>query len=192
MNIEYSEINNLEQENQNSNQYENYWEQPNPINTNSYNVKKPKITYNDILSSLNLVVQNGVLQKVSIPNTNSLTQNRQNFNPNSNRQNPNSKPNPNKQNFKTQPKKIEPQLKNSYIFNKYFKNFKDETVIEEPKKPLTKEEYKKMLIENYIKTINERKRIAQIKSKKIQYTNADNFVIKTSYNNANLNRLFRI
>jgi len=205
MNIDYSEINNLEQHEQ----YENYWDNPNTMNPNSFNneSKQPKITYNDILSSLNVVVQNGILQKINIPKSQHQQQNqRQNLKPQQQQQqqqqyqkkqvkfNPRQQTNQIQQPTQIQQtKKIEPQLKNSYIFNKYFKNYKDENVVEEePQIPLTKEEYKKMLIDNYIKRIQEKKRIAQIKSKKIQYTNTDNFIIKPSYNNANLNRLFRI
>lgn len=195
MEIQFSEINNfkqdnLEQGNNNDNySYDNYWESPKTINTNSYTNQssKPKVTYNDILSSLNVVVQNGVLQKINIPKPQPQSKQNSNFVKNSNLKQINN-------NNVINNNKLEPALKNSYIFNKYFKNYKGEYQGEDEDeviKPLTKEEYKKLLIDNYIKRINDKIRIAQIKSKKIQYTNTDNFVIKSSYNTANLNRLFR-
>ena len=49
--------------------------------------------------------------------------------------------------------KIEPQLKNSAIYNKYFKNYKDEQLQEEEVKPLTIAEYNKMVLQNRIRKI---------------------------------------
>ena len=42
--------------------YINYWSNANPRASESTNPKKPKVSYDDILSSLNMVVNNGVLQ----------------------------------------------------------------------------------------------------------------------------------
>jgi hypothetical protein len=155
----------------------NYWE------NNNENKKKKKVTYDDILSSLNLVVApNGVLQYM---NTKPNTFNRENINV--------------EQEYEIKPKsilkksinqeKIEPQVKHSYIFNKYFKNYKEPDTIQEPLKPMTREEYKKMAIANLIQRRLAQKRVAEIKSKKMAFTNNNNQTIYASKNN--LNHLFR-
>ena len=133
----------------------NYWSSP--IKTIP---DKAKVSYGDILSSLNLVVENGVLKYIQV------------------------KPNLEQSN------NIEPQMQNSYIFNKYFKDYKDPSVIEEPKTPLTREEHKQAMILDYIKRVNERKRIQQIKSKKLIF-NTSNINIAYKQNPINSNQLFR-
>jgi hypothetical protein len=85
--------------------------------------------------------------------------------------------------------KIEPQVKHSYIFNKYFKNYKEPNAIEQPRRPMTRQEYQKMLLDDLIKRKLAKKRIAQIKSKKLSFTNNNNAAIYASQNN--LNHLFR-
>ena len=110
MNINFDEIdynNNALDYNNNASDYNNnlntnkYWENKNV--DESINKKKNKMSYDDILSSLNLVVHNGVLQYMQIkPKNQELLQTQSNL-------------------YKQkQEKNIEPQLKNSYIFNKYF------------------------------------------------------------------------
>jgi len=170
----------------------NYWEtnsstinNTNNNNENIENKKKKKVTYDDILSSLNLVVApNGVLQYMSTkPNT---------FNREADYE---------EQTYEVKPKsilkktvnhneeRIEPQVKHSYIFNKYFKSYKEPNANEEPLKPMTREEYQKMVIEDLIKRRLAQQRVAQIKSKKMAFTNNNNQVIYASKNN--LNHLFR-
>ena len=61
MELKFEELENqneIENQNQNEN-YVNYWSNANQTTTNQ---KKSKISYDDILSSLNMVVSNGVLQ----------------------------------------------------------------------------------------------------------------------------------
>jgi hypothetical protein len=179
---------------QNNNNFNNtnYWENNNTTNTsnnnndnnNVENKKKKKVTYDDILSSLNLVVApNGVLQYM---NTKPNTFDRDN------KYVEQDKPKSILKNSINQ-EKIEPQVKHSYIFNKYFKNYKEPDTVEEPLKPLTREEYQKMVIEDLIKRRLAQKRVAQIKSKKLSFTNNNN-----NNNNQpiyatknNLNHLFR-
>jgi hypothetical protein len=80
-------------------------------------------------------------------------------------------------------------VKHSYIYNKYFKSYKDtNVVVEEPRKPMTREAYQKMVIEDVIKKRLAQKRVAQIKSKQMAFTN-NNHPIYASQNN--LNHLFR-
>jgi hypothetical protein len=124
--------------------------------------KKKKINYNDILNSLNLVVnKSGVLQYIS------TTDNQEPYydekQPYNQQQQPKGKP-------------LEPQVKNSHIYNKYFKDYKDPNVeyIEEVKVPQTIEEYNRMLLEDRIKRIQERNRVAQIKSTKLLFESNNN------------------
>ena len=141
--------------------YINYWSNANP----TINPKKSKISYDDILSSLNMVVSNGVLQFAK-PNPQQNQQNQQT----------------NQEQIKSQKKRVtintqpqqqhQPQLQpqNNYITNKYFKNYQEQNIInEEPAKPMTKEEYKQMLIQDYINRQQAQIRISQIKSKKLLF-----------------------
>jgi hypothetical protein len=150
-----------------------YWE------NNAVEVKKKKkVTYDDILTSLNLVVApNGVLQYMNAkPNTcndESLVM---------------SHPQSILKNTLKQ-EQIQPQVKHSYIYNKYFKSYKDGNIaVEEPRKPMTRGEYQKMVIEDLIKKRLAQKRVSQIKSKQMAFTN-NNQPIYASRNN--LNHLFR-
>ena len=126
-----------------------YWE-----NIKKVNKPKKKVTFDDILSNMNLVVnQKGVLQymgtSMSEPNYYSSEQPQQN-------------------------ESLDPNLKHSYIFNKYFREYRDPNAlpnIPAPRVPQTLEEYKQMLLEDRIKAIQQKNRIAQIKSTKMIYTN---------------------
>ena len=139
----------------------NYWDQPTASSSQPNPKPKAKFSYDDILSSLNLVVSpTGVLQYMTVNQNQYQHQNQyqtQNQNQNQVKQ--------------VQPQnKIEPQLKNSTIFNKYFKDYKEDgSVIEEPKKPLTRAEYQQMLIQDYIKRAQEKKRIALVKPKQMMF-----------------------
>jgi hypothetical protein len=163
----------------------NYWEKPKEDNINK---KKKRVTYSDILTSLNLVVSpNGVLQYMTLnpKNDEFLQAQYQQSHPqpahNQQQQTQNSIPRPNSKPLQND-KPLDPQVKNSHIFNKYFKDYKDPNVeFVEPKKPQTIEEYNRMLLEERIRRINERKRIAQIKSTKLLFENNSN--ISVSKNN---------
>jgi hypothetical protein len=162
-----------------------YWES----NNKPALPKKKKVTYDDILNSLNLVVHNGVLQYINVhkdATDNELA--------NSDKVSGTNLTHPIKSILKNKnSQKIEPQLKNSYIYNKYFKDFKDANVIEEPPKPMTREEYKQNLIKNLINRNRERKRIESIKSKKLLFTNDNNTITRNIYaSKNNLNHLFRV
>ena len=136
-----------------------YWEQSLIENKNLQ--KKKKVTFTDILNNMNLVVNNqGVLQFMApvnqveeqysqqqqYPQQQQYSQRQQNQEP------------------------LDPSVKHSFIFNKYFKDYKDVTTPREVKVPKTKEEYIQMVIEERTRQIEERKRIAQIKSKKLMFT----------------------
>jgi hypothetical protein len=75
--------------------------------------------------------------------------------------------------YRNQPiqKPIDPIVKNSFLYNKYFKDYKDVKSPEpQVRVPKTMEEYKKMLLEDRIQRIQQLKRISEIKSTKLMFT----------------------
>jgi hypothetical protein len=162
-----------------TNNNNNYW------NNSNQKPKKNSITYDDILSSLNLVVnESGVLQYMTPKNNVEQTQSNTSQMYNQTYSIPQKK----EENIKVS--KIEPQLKNSAIYNKYFKNYKDEQIQEQEVKPLTTAEYNKMVLQNRIRKIQEQKRISQVKSKKMFFMSENKGTI-TYTTSHNLNRLFK-
>jgi hypothetical protein len=134
---------------------DNYWEKPKIQETK---IKKKKVSFNDILSNMNLVVnKQGVLQFMSPKREEqSQEQPQEQFQSNFN-------------NNPIQP--VDPAVKHSFIYNKYFKDYADVGVIKpEPRVPKTMEEYRNMLIEDKIKELQRRKMVEQVKSKKIIFT----------------------
>ena len=162
MELNFSELDNITEHtpNNNSTEIHNYWERPTIISTKQ---PKKKESFEDILSNMSLTVnKNGTLQSIVTKKNehgesyNIQPQQYQNYNaqPNNKQQTP-----------------IDPSVKHSYIYNKYFKDYKD--VIQplpEIKTPKTKEEYFQLMNEEKIRRIQEAKRIAQIKSKKLLFT----------------------
>ena len=165
MDIKFTEIDNFNN-NENNIDYnsEKYWE-----HSEIKNEKKPKkVTYDDILSSLNMVVnKNGVLQYMELNKNNEIISNNTN-------------------------KIVEPQFKNSYIYNKYFKDYTDNnkpTI--EIRKPKTIEEYKNMLLEDKINRIQARNRISQIKSTKLLFENTGSIKVnRHKLNKMNFNMIY--
>lgn len=156
------------------------------INSNTF--KKPKVTYDDILKSLNLKVNKGILEySLEAPNQS------QNQNTNCN----NSlktcyRKQQNQQNQQNQNQQIPFQEKSSYIYSKYFKDYKDHSSVhQEQIQPiyLTKEEIKKRIILNEIRKREERKRIEEVKSKKLLFARNNHFA-PTNASPNNLNQLF--
>jgi hypothetical protein len=83
---------------------------------------------------------------------------------------------------------------NSYIYNKYFQNNKNEQEPFQndiPTVSLTPDEIKRRLIIHRLKQIQERKRIEQIKSKKLLFDTSNIHISNQSNNPPNLNKLFR-
>jgi hypothetical protein len=167
MELNFTEIDNL------GNNFDNFdtkkYESINDLDSKKYweNVKKvdkPKkrVTFDDILSNMNLVVnQKGVLQYMA------PIMSEQNYYSNDH-------PQPYLQNNANNNESLDPNLKHSYIFNKYFKDYRDLNAVPNvpaPRVPQTLEEYKQMLLEDRIKAIQQKNRIAQIKSTKMLYTN---------------------
>ena len=103
-----------------------------------------------------------------------------------------------------QPKKsihnnVGPELKHSYIYNKYYKNYKDPMTQEQEviRRPLTKEEYKQFIINEIIKRKKNKQRIAHIKPKQMSFTKTHPLVGHTPIyapmaNTNNLNHLFKM
>jgi hypothetical protein len=122
--------------------------------------KKKGISYDDILSSMNTVVIDGKLE--FIRNDSGI-------------RNPEIQDEPVKRvvkmNEPQQPTQIDPNVKNSYIFNKYFKDYKEHDNIETPQKPLTKEELMREIIINSVNKHNEQIRLSKIKSTKLLFNN---------------------
>ena len=195
MELNFTEIDNLDK-----NSYENfnkksnesnqpkYWEKTQKINNVQ---KKKKVTFDDILSNMNLVVnQNGVLQSMAPLQQPQYYQEQQQQThqyqqPYQYQQQP-------YQQIQKNNDPLDPSVKHSYIFNKYFKDYKDANDNFKPqvKVPKTIEEYKQMVLEERIRQIQERIRISKIKSTKMLYTsnphmpqNRNQSVIKASKNN---------
>jgi hypothetical protein len=157
---------------------ENYWEKP---KIQESQPKKKKVSFNDILSNMNLVVnKEGVLQFMSptkelISDEQQYISENNNYNYNANQFN--QKSNFNQQsNFNQEQKNnnsdpLDPLVKHSYIYNKYFKDYADPNV-EKPmvRVPKTMEEYYQMLLDDKKRAIEHKLRIEQIKSKKLLFT----------------------
>jgi len=191
MELNFTEIDDLDK-----NSYENLNTKPNELNQPKYwektqkkiNIpKKKKVTFDDILSNMNLVVnQNGVLQSMApLQQYDQPQYYQEQQQPYQYQQQP-------YQQIQKNSDPLDPSVKHSYLFNKYFKDYKDANDNFKPqvKIPKTIEEYKQMVLEERIRQIQERNRIAQIKSKKMLYTsnphmqqNRNQGVIKASKNN---------
>jgi len=144
----------------------------------------PKITYDSILNSMNMYVDNGILRfAVDKQKLEGQIQS-------------NSEPVKEEKVKRVELKNsapVEPALKNSWIYNKYFKDYKGVQGIEQEEIPLTPEELREKKRRDYIEYVNARKRAAQVKSTKMLFSNnsVQQIDINTSQNNARLNRLFR-
>ena len=65
---------------------------------------------------------------------------------------------------------LDPSVKHSFIYNKYFKDYQDaQPSAPQVRVPKTMEEYHQMLLEDKIKQIQQQKRIAEIKSTKLLF-----------------------
>jgi len=146
----------------------------NNINQSSFqkNNSKPKkktISYDDILSSMNTIVIDGKLEFIRKDTLQNIVENQQQKLSLNNK----------KVSFNKIPPENNNQSqidKSSYIYNKFFKGYKEpnQNLNEEVKQPLTKKELINLLIINKINAINERNRIAEIKSTKLMFNNNNN------------------
>jgi hypothetical protein len=170
MEIHYSEL-----ENQNENPYEKYW-----VQKQEEQPKKKKVSFNDILTNMNLVVnKQGVLQYITSSKEQEQQEQQmfeyeaseqQSYLPQQQKQGQNQKP-------------LDPAVKHSFIYNKYFKDYKDNVVnTQEVKVPKTLEEYRQMVFEEQKKRYEERKRIAEIKSTKLIFTTNPSYPVASVKN----------
>ena len=192
MDLNFSELDNIDTINK-VGEPNNYWEQQSkPVTAPK---KKKKISFDDILSNMNLVVnKTGVLQSMALVNNKQteeplLPQYSQQQQPQYSQQQQQYSQQPQQysqqqqqyyQEYTEQPpnnvqvkkqEPLDPSLKHSYIFNKYFKDYQDATPqAPEVKIPKTKEEYFRMIHEERLRRIQEAHRISQIKSRKLMFT----------------------
>lgn len=148
----------------------NYWE----LSKNAIiEKKKKKVSFDDILTNMNLIVnEKGQLQQMIPKNFNSNISNYDNEYNNLNISNQQSIPN---------------IVNQSYIYNKYFKDYNRNIELnnkQSSKIPRNIKEYKIMVLQEKIKYIAERKRINEIKPKKLLFSS--NGIVQPnirSYNN---------
>jgi len=170
-------------DNVNDSNYEKYWENNSQTKEKPQSSKKKKVTFDDILTNMNLVVnKSGVLQFMAPNQEHTQHQDQvQHQYPVQNNTYPvknnsysvknNQYPLQNPRLVEIKKEQIEPAVKHSYIYNKYFKDYQDANPpVPEMKVPKTKEEYLKMLVEERLRQMEERKRISQIKSTRMLFT----------------------
>ena len=173
MDLTFSEIDNNDGGGYPNESYANinsdkYWEAPpTPVPTKP---EKKRVSFDDIMRNMNLVVsKTGVLQSVRPQEQQQYTQqNQQQTQQQYPQQN---QKQPNKAVQVQKPEPVDPSVKHSYIYNKYFKDYQGAAPPEpEIKVPKTKEEYFRMVAEERRRQIEEKIRISQIKSTKLMFT----------------------
>lgn len=127
------------------------------------NSTKPKISYDDILNSLNMKVNNGKLEFILTPKNPTQTNQSKNVIP---------------QNIKQ---------RNNYIYNKYFSDYK-EIKDETPPRPLTRREYIQKLKDEQ----RERYRVYQIKPNKLFFPPINTNFESYENNDLSTNKLFSL
>ena len=160
-----------------------YWERdqetsvPQPAKTFS----SKKINYDDILNSLNLVVdKKGVLQYMTINNVEAAKLQPQQTQPQQTQTQQTQTQQTQQQ--QTQQYQEQQQMKNSSIYNKYFKSSQafPPSPLPEPRVPKTIEEYHQMLRDDRAKHINEKNRIAAFKSTKLFFEHKNTASVSSS------------
>jgi hypothetical protein len=193
MNIHFSELDNNEN---NKFDYESQFNSPEKYWENQHNqvpVKKKKVSFDDILSNMNLVVnQKGVLQFMQPMQNEEYYPEPQYEQPYQEYVAQQLSQRPQQQQTNQQQAPIDPSLKNSFLYNKYFKDYKDANTYEpQIRVPKTMEEYRQMLLEDKIKEIEQKKKISQIKSTKLLFTtninNQSNNIIPSRNNLRSMN-----
>lgn len=153
-----------------------YWEPPPTPVQPAMKPEKKRVSFDDIMRNMNLVVsKTGVLQSIrQQPQEQQYPQQYQQQNQQQQYQQQNQQqyqPQPNKAVQVQKQNPLDPSVKHSYIYNKYFKDYQDAAPAEpEIKVPKTKEEYFRMVAEERKRQIEEKIRISQIKSTKLMFT----------------------
>jgi len=129
--------------------------------------QKNQISYDDILKSMNMCVKDGKLEMIQ-PVHQENTYSPQVSHHNNGQQ-------------------------NSYIYNKYFKKYANQTYESQqiPSRPLTQQERRALMIKRQIEIAEQRKRISEIKSTKLQFSD-NNVNISSVHRHKDLNRLFKM
>lgn len=145
--------------------------------------KKPPVTYDDILASLNMSVVNGKLQIVRATSQNSTI-----FPPNKN--NPVAK----YINKTATTEKPVTSKNTSWLPRSNYTTQNNYIKPEQEKEPaITKQEYKKLAAIQYLQQLAQQRRINETKSKKMLFANSlSNINIAPMGQNNNLNHLFNI
>jgi len=165
-----------------------------PINPS----KKKQVTYDDILSSLNMTVVDGKLQ---IVRNNVLEKGKANINEKVAESNVNSKINSKAninynqihQKFQQQRQQT-PSTNVSRIQTPYERQQQQYQLEQQVPEPLTREQYKQMVMIQYLNNEAQKRRINEMKSKKMMFSTISNNNINISSqrgNSGDLNRLFR-
>ena len=147
MDIQFSEYQNQDTVYQEDPPLSNYWE-----STPREKKGKKKVSFTDILSNMNLVVnKQGVLQQIIPKRDNVDTYDSYDSYHNNNNNNNNNQ-------------------QQSYIYNKYFKDYGNPTQEPVIRVPKTMEEYRQMVLDDRKKALEHKMRIEQIKSTKMLFT----------------------
>ncbi len=166
----------------------NYWQDIQTSDEQSHKEKRKKVSFTDILSNMNLVVNSkGVLQFITPKRVEQQSHNIEQYNQTQYYPEP-------VQEYQQQythqipQEPVDPSVKHSYIYNKYFKDYTD-IYSEKPiiRVPKTMEEYRQMLLEDRIKAIENKKRIEEIKSRKLLFTTTPNSGYSYSNSSSNSN-----
>ena len=186
MDLTFSEIDNNDGGGYPNESYANinsdrYWEAPPTPVQPAVKPEKKRVSFDDIMRNMNLVVsKTGVLQSIrqqpqelqhqqQYPQQHQQQYTQQHQQQYPQQQYQQQQPNPAVQVQKQNP--LDPSVKHSYIYNKYFKDYQDAAPPEpEIKVPKTKEEYFRMVAEERKRQMEEKIRISQIKSTKLMFT----------------------
>lgn len=146
--------------------------------------QKSNVSYSDILNSLNMQVQNGKLvitRPTTTPDSTSTSTS-------------SSIPSNNSSSDKSNKLNNMFSKSTTPIINRYISNtYPPSTSLPntEPSEPLTKEQYLKQRRDYYINKIREQKRINNIKSTKLRFSNTENIPITPIKSSAATHNLFR-
>jgi hypothetical protein len=153
-----------------------YWEAP--TTPAPPKPEKKRVSFDDIMRNMNLVVsKTGVLQSLrpqQPQDQQQYPQHQQQY-PQHQQQYPQHQQQYPQHQQPSQPvqkqEPVDPSIKHSYIYNKYFKDYQGAAQPEpEIRVPKTKEEYFRMVAEERKRQIEEKIRISQIKSTKLMFT----------------------
>jgi hypothetical protein len=159
MELQFSEIDttDMSEMTQSARNETNYWEQP------PQPKPKKKVSFDDILTNMNLVVnKQGVLQYM-LPQQTSVKE----------------------------PEVLDPSIQHTYIYNKYFKHYVDPaSKNNRPKIPTTKEEYYQMLVEERKKRLELAEHVRKTKPKHLLLTSGPGLISQNIQ--ASKNNLFKL